>query len=257
MISIKKHIPNIITLGNLSSGIIAIMLIMNGSPENNYFIWAGFFTFLGAFFDFFDGMFARLLGVSGELGKQMDSLADMISFGVVPGFAMFTMLKMSFSDLSSDVFYSNENLGIILNTDLMYALPGFLISLFSALRLANFNIDTRQTSSFIGVPTPAITLFILSIFLISFMELNQAIVNIVNTSWVLYLITVLSSYALVADLPLFAMKFKVWNWKENKIRWIFILIAISLIAVFKLVAIPMIIIIYVLMSVINNLTNKQ
>ncbi len=230
----------------------AILLIINGQ-----FVWAGFFTFLGAFFDFFDGMVARLLGVSGELGKQMDSLADMVSFGVVPGMAMFAMLKLANADLSNQVFYANENLNILLYSDTVYALSGFLITLFSALRLANFNIDTRQTSSFIGLPTPAITLFVLSILLISVLNQNEMIENMVATPWVLYLVTISASYALVAELPLFAMKFKVWNWQENKIRWIFVAISVALLAVFQLVAIPMIIIVYVLLSVFDNLVEEK
>lgn len=249
--SIKKHIPNIITLGNLFSGLTAILLILNGQ-----YVWAGFFTFLGAFFDFFDGMVARLLGVSGELGKQMDSLADMVSFGVVPGMAMFAMLKLANADLANEVFYANENMNILLYTDTIYALPGFLITLFSALRLANFNIDTRQSSSFIGVPTPAITLFVLSILLISVLEQNEIIGSMVATPWILYLVTILSSYALVAELPLFAMKFKVWNWQDNKIRWVFVAIAVTLLAIFQLVAVPMIIIVYILLSVVNNLMEQ-
>lgn len=249
--SVKKHIPNIITLGNLFSGLIAILLILS-----EQFVWAGFFTFLGAFFDFFDGMVARLLRVSGELGKQMDSLADMVSFGVVPGMAMFAMLKLANVDLASEVFYVNENMNILIHTDTVYALPGFLITLFSALRLANFNIDTRQSSSFIGVPTPAITLFILSILLISVLEQNEMIETMVATPWILYIITLLSSYALVAELPLFAMKFKVWNWKENKIRWIFVAIAVTLLSIFQLVAIPMIIIVYVILSIVNNIIGE-
>ncbi|MEN8136887.1 MAG: CDP-alcohol phosphatidyltransferase family protein [Bacteroidota bacterium] len=246
--SVKKHIPNILTLGNLFSGLMAVLLILNG-----YYVWAGAFVFLGAFFDFFDGMIARLLGVSGELGKQMDSLADMVSFGVVPGMAMFEMLKLANNDVADVVFYSNENLNILLHSDTVYALPGFLITLFSALRLAKFNIDTRQTSSFIGVPTPAITLFVLSIFLISVLKQDEMIENMVATPWVLYLITVLASYALVAELPLFAMKFKVWNWQDNKIRWIFVAISLVLISVFQLVAIPYIIIVYILLSVVDDL----
>jgi len=250
--SIKKHIPNIITLGNLSSGLMAILLILNG-----HYVWAGFFTFLGAFFDFFDGMVARLLGVSGELGKQMDSLADMVSFGVVPGMAMFTMLKLANADVSSQVFYANENLNVLIHTDTVYALPGFLITLFSALRLAKFNIDARQSSSFVGVPTPAITLFVLSIFLISVLGQSNMIESVVSTPYMLYIITILASYSLVAELPLFAMKFKVWNWQENKIRWIFVAIVIALLAMFQLVAIPMIIIVYVILSVINNIVSAK
>ena len=249
--SIKKHIPNIITLGNLSSGLVAILLILNGQ-----YVWAGFFTFLGAFFDFFDGMVARLLGVTGELGKQMDSLADMVSFGVVPGMAMYAMLKLANADLANEVFYANENLNILIHSDTVYALPGFLITLFSALRLAKFNIDTRQSSSFIGVPTPAITLFVLSIFLIAVLKQDELVVRMVATPWVLYLVTISASYALVAELPLFAMKFKVWNWQDNKIRWVFVGIVVALLAVFQLVAVPLIIIVYVILSVVNNLMEE-
>ena len=249
--SIKKHIPNIITLGNLSSGLIAILLILNG-----HYVWAGFFTFLGAFFDFFDGMVARLLGVTGELGKQMDSLADMVSFGVVPGMAMFAMLKLANADLANEVFYANENLNILIHSDTVYALPGFLITLFSALRLAKFNIDTRQSSSFIGVPTPAVTLFVLSVFLISVLKQDELVVRMVATPWILYIVTILSAYALVAELPLFAMKFKVWNWQDNKIRWVFVGIVVALLAIFQLVAVPLIIIVYVILSVVNNLMEE-
>lgn len=244
---IKKHIPNIITLGNLFSGLMAILLI-----SNEKYVWAVFFVFLGALFDFFDGMFARMLGVSGELGKQMDSLADMISFGVVPGLAMYTMLKISYADTPNVILYHNENMGILLNSEIIYSLPGFLITLFSAIRLAKFNIDTRQTSSFIGLPTPAATLFILSLFLIYALGLNEMAEKIVSTTWALYFITIVISYLLVAELPLFSLKFKTWNWHENKIKWVFISMVIILLLILKIVAIPLIIIIYIVLSLINN-----
>jgi len=151
---------------------------------------------------------------------------------------------------------NNENLNILIHTDTVYALPGFLITLFSALRLAKFNIDTRQTSSFVGVPTPAITLFVLSIFLIAVLKQDEFVESVVATPWMLYLITLSASYALVAELPLFAMKFKVWNWQDNKIRWVFVGIVIALLAIFQLVAVPLIIIVYVLLSVVNNLMEE-
>jgi len=146
----KKHIPNIITLFNLSSGLIALFFVFQ-----KQWMLAASFVLLGILFDFFDGLAARSLNVSSEVGLQLDSLADMITSGVVPAFAMFFMLQDS---LHIDLMHSFV-------FDSIHLLPfiGFLIALGSAYRLAKFNVDTRQTSSFIGLPTPANTLFIMSL----------------------------------------------------------------------------------------------
>jgi CDP-diacylglycerol---serine O-phosphatidyltransferase len=240
---IRKSIPNILTLSNLFSGIITCLLIVN-----ELYFWAGIMIALAAVFDFFDGFAARLLKVSGDLGKQMDSLADMVSFGVVPGFAMFMMLKNSMLKYN---FGSYQNLDLAVDIDFvtLYALPGFLISLFSALRLAKFNIDTRQSDSFIGVPTPAITLLIMSMLIIS-IDHDSEFYFILHNPYFLYGITFVASYSLVADLPLFALKFKDFSWGNNKIRYIFVLLSLIQLIILNIVAIPLIIIMYVIMSIV-------
>ena len=145
MDSIKRNIPNLITLGNLFCGLVAIVFSLN---NNLYF--AGTFIFFGAILDFFDGLSARLLKVSSEIGKHLDSMADMVTFGVAPGMIMFQMIKLSNIDENSYIAYI-----------------GFIITIFSAIRLAKFNLDTKQTSSFIGLPTPAAAIFIASLPIIS------------------------------------------------------------------------------------------
>jgi len=193
----KKHIPNMITSLNLLSGIIAIMFTFRGELTV-----AASFMALGAFFDFFDGMAARALNVKSEMGKQMDSLADMVSFGLVPGFIMFQLLLAS------------PNLPIINIASLNIA-PyfAFIIPVLSAFRLAKFNIDTRQTDSFIGLPTPANALFIGSIpFIIEGVFSIQ--ISAINNYFFLIVMAYVLAFLLVAELPLFALKFKGFAWKE-------------------------------------------
>jgi CDP-diacylglycerol--serine O-phosphatidyltransferase len=186
--NLKKHIPNLITLLNLLCGCIALVF----AGEAN-FEMAFFFVCLGIFFDFIDGFFARLFHVSSQLGLQLDSLADMVTSGVVPGLVLFKMLSNS---VNSD-------------PSLMY-LPylGFIITLGSCYRLANFNIDTRQTDSFIGLPTPANALFILSLPLILKNSDSLLVLELLINPWVLLFVAVLSAYILNAEIPLFALKIK-------------------------------------------------
>jgi CDP-diacylglycerol--serine O-phosphatidyltransferase len=211
--NIKKHIPNLITLLNLFSGCIALVY---ASQEN--FEMAFFFVCLGIFFDFFDGFFARLFNVSSPLGLQLDSLADMVTSGVVPGFVMFKMLTNS---VNSD-------------PSLIY-LPyfGFIISLGSCYRLANFNIDTRQTDSFIGLPTPANAIFILSLPLILKNTDSLILLELLTNSWVLLFVTLVSAFILNAEIPLFALKIKKFNFKDNALQIVFLLISLVLLIVFK------------------------
>jgi CDP-diacylglycerol--serine O-phosphatidyltransferase len=211
--NIKKHIPNLITLLNLFSGCIALVY---ASQEN--FEMAFFFVCLGIFFDFFDGFFARLFNVSSPLGLQLDSLADMVTSGVVPGFVMFKMLTNS---VNSD-------------PSLIY-LPyfGFIITLGSCYRLANFNIDTRQTDSFIGLPTPANAIFILSLPLILKNTDSLILLELLTNSWVLLFVTLVSSFILNAEIPLFALKIKKFNFKDNALQIVFLLISLLLLIVFN------------------------
>jgi CDP-diacylglycerol--serine O-phosphatidyltransferase len=230
--NIKKHIPNLITLLNLFSGCIALVY---ASQEN--FEMAFFFVCLGIFFDFFDGFFARLFNVSSPLGLQLDSLADMVTSGVVPGFVMFKMLTNS---VNSD-------------PSLIY-LPyfGFIITLGSCYRLANFNIDTRQTDSFIGLPTPANAIFILSLPLILKNTDSLILLELLTNSWVLLFVTLVSSFILNAEIPLFALKIKKFNFKDNALQIVFLLISLLLLAVFKFSGVALIIVFYVMLSMIIN-----
>ena len=235
--NIKKHIPNLITLLNLFSGCIALVY---ASEEN--FEMAFFFVCLGIFFDFFDGFFARLFNVSSPLGLQLDSLADMVTSGVVPGFVMFKMLT---NTVSSD-------------PSLIY-LPylGFIITLGSCYRLANFNIDTRQTDSFIGLPTPANTIFILSLPLILKNTDSLILLELLTNCWVLIILTLISAFILNAEIPLFALKIKKFNFKDNVLQIVFLLISLLLLIVFKFSGVALIIVFYVMLSVIMNLITRK
>ena len=208
--SIKKHIPNAITCCNLFSGCVACSMAYSGN-----FKLAMLFIVSGAVFDFFDGMVARLLHVSSPLGVQMDSLADDITFGLAPATIVFVYMK--------DVLYYPSYLGV-LSQWLPYA--AFLIAVFSACRLAKFNIDKRQTTTFIGLPTPANALFWSSLITGG----AEWIYNL-NAGWffLLALIVVFSLF-LISEIPMFSMKFKSLEWKSNKTRYIFLLVSLPMFA---------------------------
>ena len=231
---IKKNIPNLITLGNLTCGLLSIVLGLEGNLA-----LSGVFIFYGAILDFFDGLAARLLKVSSEIGKQLDSMADMVTFGVAPGILIYQLISMT-----------NEN-----PLEISYFLTGisliaFLIPIFSAIRLAKFNIDSSQTSSFIGLPTPAAAIFIASLPII------EANYGVRLSTELLIGTTVILSLLLVAELPLFSLKInKGENLKSqlNIIRILFLISCVILLFVFYFVAIPFIVILYIFLSIINNL----
>jgi CDP-diacylglycerol--serine O-phosphatidyltransferase len=237
--NLKKHIPNLITLLNLLCGCIALVF----AGEAN-FEMAFFFVCLGIFFDFIDGFFARLFHVSSQLGLQLDSLADMVTSGVVPGLVLFKMLSNS---VNSD-------------PSLMY-LPylGFIITLGSCYRLANFNIDTRQTDSFIGLPTPANALFILSLPLILKNSDSLLVLELLINPWVLLFVAVLSAYILNAEIPLFALKIKKFNLKDNALPLFFLIISLLLLVFLQFSGVALTIAFYILLSIITNKfkTNKS
>ena len=222
----KKHIPNFITSLNLFSGCIAVLLAFQGNYQGAFIA-----ILLSAVFDFFDGFAARLLKAYSPMGKELDSLADVVSFGVAPGVIVFSLL----SKAEMHVF-------------LPYL--GFIIPVFSALRLAKFNIDERQTSSFIGLPTPANAIFWAGL-IFSYSD------NLVSNVWVLIALTLVFSYLLVAEIPMFALKFKNYNWKNNQIQYLFLLVTIILLAVFQLNAFAPIIGWYILLSVILSIITKK
>lgn len=239
---IKRHIPNLITLLNLFSGSLAVIFAVKGN-----LVLAAIFVAAGIFFDFFDGLAARLLDVKSEMGLQLDSLADVVTSGVVPGIVMYQLMTKALP--------SGGGLGADWNSSVFdiqikpFALIGLLIILASAYRLAKFNVDDRQTDSFIGLPTPANALLILSLPLILTYQPGPFISELLLNEWFLVILTILSCFLLNAELPLFALKFSDWSFKENKLRYFFILSCIILIILLKFIAVPLIILLYVGLSV--------
>lgn len=237
--NIKKSIPNIFTLLNLLSGTIAVIFAVQ-----DQLVIAAFLVFLGIFFDFFDGFFARLLNVQGELGKQLDSLADVVTSGVVPGVVLFQLLKTTYA---INIFDTEV---VSWQTNKVEILPfvGLFITLAAAYRLAKFNIDERQTSSFIGLPTPAASMVVVSLPLILEYSSFETASVIIHNQWFLVGLTTLLCYLMNAEIPLFSLKFKNYNWKKNQVKFIFLIATVVLITVFQFVAIPLVILVYIILS---------
>jgi CDP-diacylglycerol--serine O-phosphatidyltransferase len=247
----KKFVPNAITLLNFSCGVMAIvaLLLWNNS------LFASMFIVLGAVFDFFDGMVARKLKVSSDMGKELDSLADVVTFGVAPALIATNLLLIQ----SPKYEFLQVCHRIICYIPLCMAV-------MSCYRLAKFNIDDRQKTSFIGLPTPANALIWLSIPVISYISYNNiylwgiycekgyaCFTCLLNNPYMILISSVILAFLLVSPLPLFALKFKNLTWKENKIKFIFLIIAALLIFLMSIYAIPVIIIVYILISIINNI----
>jgi CDP-diacylglycerol---serine O-phosphatidyltransferase len=221
-------IPNFITLGNLLCGCLGILFVFEGDLK-----MASYCIFFALILDFFDGFVARLLKSASEIGKELDSLADVVSFGVLPAFMLFSILKNT-----TQVFEYQHYVALIL-------------ALASALRLAKFNVDTRQSDSFIGVPTPANGMIIAAL---PFMLTDNGIfTSICANTYVLLSYTMIMSYLLNAELPLFALKFKDFSWANNNFRFVFLLFSVVLLALFKIAALPLIILSYVLLSIFLNM----
>ena len=238
--SIKKHIPNIVTLGNLFCGTLATIFAVGG-----HFELTALFVVLGIFLDFFDGFFARVLKVSGELGKQLDSLADMVTSGVVPGIVLFVLLgnnqQMPYDILAEFKF----SMGL--------PLLGLLITLSACYRLAKFNLDTRQSESFIGLPTPAMSLFIVSLPLVQMHSDIDFVKDLIGNNYFLIGITILFSFLMNSEFHLFSLKFKNYGVKENLFKYTLILLSIILLMTIEYLAVPVIIISYVILSMLKNM----
>ena len=240
----KKHIPNILTLGNLLCGTLATVLAVSG-----YFEMTALFVVLGIFLDFFDGFFARIFKVSGELGKQLDSLADMVTSGVVPGIVLFILLG------------NNQQMPYEINTEfkISMGLPliGLLVTLAACYRLAKFNLDTRQSESFIGLPTPAMSLFIVSLPLVQMHSDVDFVKDLIGNNYFLIGIAILFSFLMNSELSLFSLKFKNYGIKENLFKYILITLSIVLIVAFEYLSVPIIIMSYILLSILNNFKNTD
>lgn len=225
-----KHIPNLLTISNLICGCIALYFTFHDN-----LVFAAYLIGLAAIFDFMDGAAARLLKVSGPMGKELDSLADMVSFGVVPGSVVFHLLEAS-----------------TLST---YSFVALAIPAFSAYRLAKFNIDERQSENFIGLPTPANCLVFISFPLITAFQGESMIASIIEIPEVLIALTLLLSLAMVSEIPLFSLKFKNLKYADNKLRFSFIGIAILLLVLLEFSAIPLIVLLYLILSILSNLSS--
>ncbi len=243
---IKKHIPNAVTCMNLICGCASIHFAYKGQLD-----WSGFAIFIAAIFDFADGFVARLLHVKSEMGKQLDSLSDVVSFGVAPGIIMFHMIQMG-------------NKAWELGLPSWVAFIAIVLPVCSALRLAKFNIDTRQTDSFIGLPTPAMGLVVATLPILAFrtfesslFPFNDYVVFFVVHPAVLISTTIVFAYLMVSPLPLFAMKFSSWGWSKNKLRYIFLIVSFLLLLLFFFTAIPFVILIYILISIFVMIVQKK
>jgi len=243
---LKSYIPNLITLLNLFCGCLAVIFAMN-----NLFVTASLFIFTGIFLDFFDGYFARKLHVQSDLGIQLDSLADMVTSGLAPGIIMFKLLSVA-SDGPTVNLASWSHFVPLEGFEIApIALVGLLITLASAYRLAKFNIDEDQQNYFKGLPTPANTLLIVSLPLIIEFQNSDVMNAIIINKWFLIALTVVSCYFLNANIKLFALKFKNWGFKDNAIRYIFIILSFVFLVVLKFAAIPLIILLYIVLSLLN------
>jgi len=230
---VKSYIPNFITLLNLFSGCVAVIFALQGNMK-----LTALFVFLGIFFDFFDGFVARKLNVQSELGVQLDSLADMVTSGLVPGLVLFHLLE----------------LGLQPSLETYNFLPyfGFLVTLASSYRLAKFNISTNQSDAFIGLPTPANTLLIVSLPLILEFQNNDIINSIILNSWFLIILTLVSCYLLNAPIKLISLKFKTWSFRDNASRYILIVLSSIILAIFQFSGIPIVIITYIVLSILSK-----
>ena len=262
-----SYIPNFITVLNLICGSLAIVLSFELEDK---LIYASYLIGIAAVLDFLDGFAARMLKAQSAIGKQLDSLADLISFGLAPSVIMFHLLKMSLMKIEIPLLSKSlqENIHSIFkqavsslhidaitvsSTDILILSTAVLVVVFSALRLAKFNVDTRQGSSFIGLGTPANALLIASLplVLVHHPELKKYIID----TYTLIIFIFVSSYLLISEIPMFSLKLSTYSLKNNIIQYLFLLISLILLLWIQYLGIPFIIVLYIVMSIINNLTS--
>ncbi|MFM7023876.1 MAG: CDP-diacylglycerol--serine O-phosphatidyltransferase [Flavobacteriales bacterium] len=223
------NLPNIITLCNLICGCLAVISVFSPAffPPFETAFWL---LVAAAVFDFFDGFAARLLKINSPIGKQLDSLADVLTFGLAPGLIMYQYME---------------------NMNSSFSWIALSIPVFSALRLAKFNVDERQTDGFLGLPTPANALFFAA--LATFNNDGQLLyLELLNNQYVIAAIILIFCFIMISEIPLMALKFKSFKWKDNQIKYVFLLIGLVLGVIFFIQATPFIILLYILMSLINN-----
>lgn len=259
-----RNIPNLFTLLNLFCGLVAILLSFDG---RNNLILAAYFIYIAAVFDFFDGFAARALKATSPVGKELDSLADMVSFGVAPSVILYALLKSSMQV---------KQFAFALPTPVVFALLSpFLIALFSAIRLAKFNVDDKQKETFLGLATPACAMLVASIPFISKFDPHNLVLipsledNIyffigslvfgatITKPVVLIPMSIILSVLLVVNMPMFSLKFKNFSFEDNKLKYIFLFFSILLFSVLQVLSVPIIFILYITFSIFNNLLNRS
>jgi CDP-diacylglycerol--serine O-phosphatidyltransferase len=242
---LKRSLPDLFTLANLLFGCIGIMLVLKGEP-----VLACYTILISGVFDFFDGMIARALKINNPHGKDLDSLADVVSFGVLPGF-----LAMSLINGSDDAIFDKIWLMGFETTDGLSLLSyvAFLIPVLSAYRLAKFNHDTRQTDSFIGLPTPANALFWCGLVV----GIDSGIWWLIATPVFIVFLSVFFSFLLLAPLPMFSFKMKNFGWADNRLRYIFLLCCLPVLIMLQVAGLAAIVVLFILFSIIQQLGSKN
>jgi CDP-diacylglycerol--serine O-phosphatidyltransferase len=244
---IRKNIPNFITCLNIVSGSLAVLFAIKSELTISVVL-----IIAAAIFDFLDGLAARLLKSYSLMGKELDSLADVISFGLAPGALMMVMMEYALFGMNVRA----ENYAVLSIGELICLSTSLLIPVFSALRLAKFNIDSRQTSSFIGLPTPANALFIAALALIPEFGKYEVLDAFILQPVFLITVTIVMSLLLVSELPMFSLKFKNLSWSNNKVRFVFLTISAILILTFNIYGIAAAIICFILISAFLAIQNK-
>ncbi|MCW3126420.1 MAG: hypothetical protein JWO03_2078 [Bacteroidetes bacterium] len=244
------NLPNLLTLVNLFCGCGALVLIFSPSSQvgtlSEGLQYVPYLTLISLVADYFDGMAARFVSSPTGIGKELDSLADVVSFGVVPGAVMYTLLTFHFKSTGMQ-----NDWQIMLSSS-----PGFLVTLFSALRLAKFNLDERQTEGFIGLATPACSIFVMGlllVFLRNDFDLSPVLLNPV----ILFGLVGLLSYLLIAEIPMFSFKFKSFGWASNEVRYVFIIATLGLLIGFKFAGISLAVVLYILASIVLIFMKKD
>ena len=250
-----KQIPNLFTLLNLVFGCLAIVFVLQTGeaivvldnsgavnitlPER---IWLGaLFIFAAAVVDFLDGFLARLMKASSAMGGQLDSLSDVVSFGVAPGVILYQMLRLS---------YAQEDNG--LDVSVLALVPAFIFSAAAAWRLAKFNLSTDQSHSFRGVPTPAAGLVIASLPLIFWYTTSNSLREVMLNKWLLYAVVLVMSYLMVSNIRLMALKFTDYSVKNNRMKYVLLVLSVALIVILKWQAVPLIFVLYILCSLLDR-----
>lgn len=229
----RQHIPNAITCCNLLSGCLSVLFLMSGMP-----IKAALMIFVAGLFDFLDGFVARLLHTQSPIGAQLDSLSDVVSFGVAPGFIMYYLMCHALDPVYHLVWVVPVSLAYL----------GFLLPVFSAVRLAKFNLDDHQTVDFRGLPTPAMALFIASLPL-ALAQVKHLVDGSLNY-WVCLGITLIFSFMMVSRLRFFSFKMKSLAWKGYQLQWLFLIVAVASLIIFQFLALPFVLLLYILLSVL-------